>query len=250
MAQRTMTAQEYIDWTDMLAQAIDVLLTAKGVETTEATAAHYAADFRNAITALDLPDEAEITADFIDTAIALVAAVELESEIQTLFSRFNGAVTSHLGSSVNTLLSNAGLRVHHLWRRSGNLTILAANVFPPVTALGTFAATGSGAGTWTEDPDTDGEIDTSLYGAAQLEVEVINQAIGAAAVTVTVTGTDANGDALVKSSTEISALAETGTKADVGLEADKFATVTSVAITGGTNGDDLRVQSLEDRTLA
>ncbi|MBN1319944.1 MAG: hypothetical protein JXA87_03795, partial [Thermoleophilia bacterium] len=133
---------------------------------------------------------------------------------------------------------------------AGNLTILAANAFPPVTVMGTFAATGTGAGTWTEDPDTEGEIDTSLYGAAQLEVEVINQALGAAAVTVTVTGTDANGDELVKSSTEIPALSEVGVKADVGLAADRFATVTSVAIAGGTLGDDLRIQSKEDRTLA
>jgi len=60
---------------------------------------------------------------------------------------------------------------------------------------------------------------------------------------------DANGDELEKSSSEILALAEVGTKADVGVEADRFAAVTSVAVAGGTNGDDLRIQSKEDRTL-
>jgi hypothetical protein len=245
-----MTANEYIAWTDMLAQAIQVLLTAKGVEASPGTAAAYAADFRNAITGLDQADEAQVTADFIDVAIALVAQVERENEIQTLFSRFNSAVTSHLGANVNTLLSNAGLRVHHYWKRAGNLQILAANCFPPVTTMGTFAVTGSGAGTWTEDTTSEGAIDTSLYGCAQLEVEVINQALGAAAITVTVTGTDANGDALVKSSSEIAGLSAAGTKADVGTSSDEFATVTSVAVTGGTNGDDLRIQSKEDRTLS
>lgn len=250
MSQRTMTANEYITWTDILAQAIGVLLAAKGAEATPDCAAYHAAEFRNAITALAEDDEAQVTADFIDVAIALLAQVELESEIQTLFSRFNGAVTSHLGGNVNTLLSNAGLRVHHLWKRAGNLAILAANAFPPITTMGTFAVTGSGAGTWTEDPDTGGEIDTTNYGAAQLEVEVINQALGDAAITVTVTGVDANGDELEKSSSEILALAEVGTKVDVGVEADRFAAVTSVAVAGGTNGDDLRIQSKEDRTLS
>ncbi len=249
MAQRTMTAQEYIDWTDELAQCIGVLLAAKGVEATPATAAYHAAAFRNLVTALGDPDEAEITADFIDTAIALVEQVELESEIQTLFSRFNGAVTSHLGSSVNTLLTNAGLRVHHLWRRAGNLTILAANVFPPVTVMGTYAATGSGTGTWTEDPTTEGEIDTTMYGACALEVEVINQAIGAAQITLTIVGTDANGDALSKTAV-VPLESASGTKVDVGLAADKYATVTAVTSAGGTAGDDLRVQSKEDRTLS
>lgn len=250
MSQRTMTANEYITWTDILAQAISVLLTAKGTRDIPDSGAYHAAEFRNAITGLADPDEAQITADFIDVAIALVDQVELESEIQTLFARFNGAVTSHLGGNVNTLLTNAGLRVHHLWKRAGNLAILAANTFPPITTMGTFAVTGSGAGTWTEDPDSDGEIDTSNYGGAQLEVEVINQALGAAAITVTVTGVDANGDALEKSSTEIPALSEVGTKADVGISTERFAAVTSVAITGGTNGDDLRIQSKEDRTLS
>ncbi|MBN1630661.1 MAG: hypothetical protein JW990_12920 [Thermoleophilia bacterium] len=250
MSQRTMTANEYITWTDILSQVIQVLLTAKGAEATESTGAYYAAAFRNAITALSEDDEAEVTADFIDVAIALLAEVERENAIQSMFSRFNAAVTSHLGSDVNTLLTNAGLRVHHYWKRAGNLQILAANTFPPITTMGTFAATGSGAGTWTEDPDTEGEIDTSLYGGAQLEVEVINQTLGAAAITVTVTGTDANGDELEKASTEIPAESVVGTKADVGTAADKFATVTSVAIAGGTNGDDLRIQSKEDRTLS
>jgi hypothetical protein len=35
----------------------------------------------------------------------------------------------------------------------------------------------------------------------------------------------------------------------VGISTERFAAVTSVAITGGTNGDDLRIQSKEDRTL-
>ena len=83
-AQRLITQAEYIAMTDYLAQMIEVLLTAKGVEDTPATAAAYAAACRNTITAFDQPDEADITVDLLPAAISLVAAVERESEVAVL----------------------------------------------------------------------------------------------------------------------------------------------------------------------
>jgi len=83
-AQRLITPAEYIGFTDDLARMIQILFTAKGDEDTPATAAYYAAAVRNAITAFDQPDEADITADLIDAAIALVQKVELESEVAGL----------------------------------------------------------------------------------------------------------------------------------------------------------------------
>ena len=64
-AQRTMTAAEYIAWTDILVAAIDALLTAKGDEDTGGSAAHFCADLRAAINALTDPDTAAIEA-FLD----------------------------------------------------------------------------------------------------------------------------------------------------------------------------------------
>jgi len=122
------------------------------------------------------------------------------------------------------------------------------NVFPPVTVMGTFAVSGSGAGTWTEDPGSEGEIDTALYADAQLECEVINQPVGAQDIVVTVIGTNRLGGAESHGST-IPNGSIVGTKVAVGTADDRFAKVTNVTITGGTAGDDFQVQSKEDRTL-
>ena len=91
-AQRVITQAEYITMTDYLAQMVEVLLTAKGVEDTPATAAAYAAACRNQITAFDQPDEADITVDLLPSTISLVAAVERESEVASLCAGFNAAV--------------------------------------------------------------------------------------------------------------------------------------------------------------
>ena len=161
-AQRLLTQAEYIALTDDLARMINVLLTAKGVEDTPACAAAYAAAVRNTITAFADPDEADITVDLLPAAIALVTAVERESEVASLCSGFNSAIISHLGQDLNTWLTAGALRVHHLFRRGGNTTIQPVNVFPPATILGSMAVTGSGAGTF-----TDGQaVSTSLYGGS------------------------------------------------------------------------------------
>ena len=87
-AQRVITQSEYIALTDNLARMIGVLLAAKGDEDTPATAAAHAAAVRNTITALDQPDEADITVDLLPAAIALVTAVERESEVAGLSAGF------------------------------------------------------------------------------------------------------------------------------------------------------------------
>jgi hypothetical protein len=247
--QRLITQAEYIGFTDKLSEMIDVLFTALGDEDTPGSAASEAADFRDEVVAFVLPDEAKITADFIDQAIALVTALERESTIMSYCAAFNSAVISHLGQDVNTWLTSSGLRVHHLFRRGGNSSLSPVNVFPPVTIMGIFEVTGSGTGTWTEDPDTGAEVDTSMYADAQLEVMVINQSIGAASITVSITGTDFEGNAQGPHTAVIPDGSVVGTKVDVGTGDDRFATVTLVTITGGTSGDDLQVQTKEDRTL-
>lgn len=247
--QRLITQAEYISFTDKLSEMINVLFTALGDEDTPGSAASEAADFRDQIVAFVLPDEAKITADFIDQAIALVTALERESTIMSYCASFNSAVISHLGTDVNAWLATSGLRVHHLFRRGGNSSLSPVNVFPPVTVMGTFAVTGSGTGTWTEDPDTNGKVDTRMYADAQLEVMVINQPIGAADITVSITGTDFDGNAQGPHVAVIPSGSIVGTKVDVDLSTDRFATVTLVTITGGTSGDNFQVQTKEDRTL-
>lgn len=244
--QRLMTAQEYLDWTDILVEAIDALLTAKGNEDTPGSAAAFAAELRDAITALGDPDEADITIDLLLTVQQLVDAMTLESSVSSMFGAWNSAVSRHLGSDVNDLLDDAGLRVHHYWKRAGNLMILPKNAFPPVTYLGTYAVTGSGTGTLTK---VNGGLCSTLYSDAVLEVEVREQTLGVAQIVMTVNGTNFAGQAMSKTAT-ITAEATVGTKFVVGNgTTERFYTITTVTITGGTNGDDLRIQTKEDRAV-
>lgn len=241
MAQRLITVAEYIAWTDMLAEAIQVLFTAKGDEDTPDTSAYHCATMRNAITALAAPDEADITVDLLPAAYNLVTAAARESDVAALFAGFNSAIVSHLGSDLNTWLTADGSRVSHWWRRGGNTSILAVNVFPPVTTLGSFAVTGSGAGTYT---DSD-EVDTTRYGGAQIQLEVTGNPIGAASIDVTVTVLTAAGATVTKTGT-ITNGSLVGATVDLGSAADRIVDVTTITISGGTNGDAFKVQTMED----
>lgn len=247
-AQRLLTQAEYIALTDNIARMIGVLQTSIGDEDTPVTAAAYAAAVRNTITAFALPDEAKLTIDLLPSARDMVTAIGSLSRIAAYTAGFNSAIISHLGQNLNTWLTTGALRVHPLFRQGGNTTLLPINVFPPATVLATFAVTGAGAGALTLDPTTLGLIDTTLYADAPLEVKVINQAIGAAQIVATVIGTDFAGAAQSHTAT-ITAEAAENAVFDVGTASDRFARVTAVTITGGTNGDDLQIQSKVDRSL-
>ncbi|MBN1320736.1 MAG: hypothetical protein JXA87_07845 [Thermoleophilia bacterium] len=241
MSQRQLTVAEYIAWTDLLSEAIKILFTAKGKEETPATAAYHCAAARNAITALEDPDEAKLTVDLLPAAMALVAKAELESDISSMFATFNSAVIGHLGANLNAWLQADGTRVSHWWRRGGNVTISPVNVFPPVTTLGSFAVTGSGAGVYT---DSD-EVETDKYGGAQIQLEVTGNTIGAAAIEVTVNCITASGGTVQRVGS-IPAASAVGFTVDLGTSVDRIVDVTSITVTGGTNGDAFRVQTMED----
>lgn len=242
MAQRLLTVQEYIEWTDLLAEAIKVMFAAKGTEETEDTVAYHCAQVRNAITALSAPDEARMTVDLLPAAVNLVTAAERESDVAALFSEFNAAVNMHLGQDLNTWLQAGGLRVSHWWRRGGNTTIAPTNVFPPVTVLGSFAVTGSGAGVYTDS----GAVDTTRYGGAQIQLEVTGNPIGDAAIGVTCSCRSENGGTVSRTGT-IPAQSPVGYTVNLGTATDRVVDLLGITITGGTNGDAFRVQTIEDR---
>jgi hypothetical protein len=244
MAQRLITETEYLGWTDEFAAAIDVLLTAKGDEGTSGTAAEFCADVRDAIVALDQPDEAKIEIDFLDTVDKLIDKVELVSEVAGYFSAFNSAVTRHLGESINDFL-NGAYRVHYFWRQGGNIGLDPENVFPPVTILGTYEVTGSGTGTLTK---VNAGTTAAMYAGAALQVRVINQQLQASGITMTVNGTDFDGGAMSEDAV-IDASAALDSVWAVGASTDWFKTITTVTITGGTSGDDLQIETIEDRAL-
>lgn len=240
--QRALTVAEYIAMADLYADAGGYLIASVGDEDTAASAIGKAAAVRDLVTAFADPDEADITADLINPVIAVVEALGRNSTFSTFFAQFNSAVIAHLGEDLNAWLLADGTRVLPNFKLACNPNISAANTCPPVTELGTYAVTGSGEGTL-----TDGDaVDTALFGGAQVEVEVTDGTVGAADIVVTVVGLTAAGASITKTAT-ITNGSIVGTKFDVGLAADRYVDVTSVTITGGTNGDAFKIQTKLDR---
>ncbi len=243
-AQRLLTYAEYLSMTDKYAKAIQYLLTAKGDEDTAATAAYQARLTRDQLVAFAAVDEYKITADLDDAVGAVVTAIERESDLVSYFANFNSSVLGHLAQDLNTWLTIGALRVHHYWRRGGNSSIQAANVFPPVTALGSFVVSGAGAGTYTDGA----VVDTTLYGGAQVQLEVTGNPIGAANITATVSCVHASGT--LEDIVGVIPLGSiVGAKVALGDAADRVVNVTNIAITGGTAADAFKVQTMEDRTI-
>jgi hypothetical protein len=243
-AQRKITQAEYIALADSYAQAIEAMATAIGDEDTPGTAAYYAAAARAYVTAWEDPDEAQMTADFIDATIEVLAQIQRLSNMRSMFSAFNASTIRHLGATVNfnTWLAE-GDRVHPYFQQGGYAGLTPTNVFPPETELGTFAVSGPGAGTITAG-DT---VDTTRYGGAQLAL-VATSAIGSENIGVTLTVTDEDGEEDEVSGT-ITALSESATVVELGTSADRFVAVTACEITGGTASDAFKIVTLEDREL-
>jgi hypothetical protein len=117
-----------------------------------------------------------------------------------------------------------------------------------VTAMGTFAVSGAGAGTF-----TDGDaIDGNLYGPSDCELEVITAAGGPGSVSLvaTVIGTDENGAEVTGSATFASA--SEGDKENVTPDqvGKQFQDITDITITGGASGDEFKIQSKVDRAVS
>jgi len=130
--------------------------------------------------------------------------------------------------------------------RAIGLYVKAALVFPPVTAMGSFVASGAGAGTFTDGSAIDG----NLYGPADCELEVTAKGGADVTLTATVTGTDENG-ATVTGSGAFSA-ADVGDKVDVTPDQSgkKFQDITNITITGGAASDAFKIQSKVDRAVS
>jgi hypothetical protein len=243
--QNVLSAAQYITLTDKLALACQYLLAAVGDEDASGTAAYAARLARDVVVDLTGSANFQITADLATPTGSIVTALARENTLASYFSEFNGAVNRHIGGDIGAFLTAGSVRVHSLVKRCVNTAIPAANVFPPITTLGTVAVTGSGAGTFTVGTP----VDTAKYGGAQVALKVINQPIGAASVVATVTGVDATGATRTWTGTLTNG-ATTGTVVNLaGTGVTAGVSVSAVAFTGGTNGDDFEVITREDRTL-
>lgn len=131
------------------------------------------------------------------------------------------------------------------------LSLTAARVFPEETNLGTYAATGASAGTFTDGS----AVDTTDYGGSELEIEVINQAIGANNLVLAITGKYYNAAGTETTDTGLSctvtALAAVGTRfaVTVGTANARYHDVTAITNSNGTNGDDIKIVTKKDRLI-
>jgi hypothetical protein len=245
--QRKMTTAEYLALTDDYSSSIKVALAATGTEDDAGTAAHFASHVRDTVTAFAATDEAQLTADLIDAAIATVQAWELESTLSNRFSQFNSAVSTHLGEDINTWLTDhaGGSRVSHYWKRGGNTALLAAHCFPPQTVLRTVAVTGSGTSTQVAGS----AVSTTLYGGAQVALKVTHETVGAANIVATITGLDSTGTSRTWTAT-IPSGSIVGTVVNcAGTGVTDGVSASAVTFTGGTAGDDFTVVTVEDRVI-
>jgi hypothetical protein len=122
-------------------------------------------------------------------------------------------------------------------------TLLAVNVYPPVTSLGTYAVSGAGAGVYTDGS----AIDTTLYGGADIEAEATTAATN---IAITAVGIDVDGAETNCTGTLNGVL---GTKVNLtAANGKKIVNIkpASVTITGGAAAEAFKIQSKVDRTPA
>lgn len=131
------------------------------------------------------------------------------------------------------------------------ISLTAGRVFPEEVNMGTYAATGAASGAFTDDST----IDTDEYGGGDLEVEVINQAIGANDLVLAITGKylDASGTEQTDSSASctISGTSAVGVRVAVtpGVANARYHDITAVSNSNGNNGDDVKIVSKKDRLI-
>jgi hypothetical protein len=243
--QRLLTVAEYIGFVDDYSSGIKALLTAVGDEDTPTSMVAYAAAVRDTVVAFAEPDEADITQDLIDGVINTIAAIGREAAIAQYFAPFNSAIRQHIGQDLSTWLEADGTRVPHWWKRAGDTGITPINCFPPETVLLTVAVTGSG----TKTTVAGAAVDQTKYGGAQVALKVINQSIGAASIVATVTGVDAAGAARSWTATLTNGSAQGTVVNCAGTGNNNGVSVSAISFTGGTNGDDFEVVTVEDRTI-
>ena len=203
-----------------------------------------------------------------DTAIAAADASEAQSPLTNLAGVANDARTNfnpsvfvkdRLQSIVQGLVNecdgNLGdylddndLRVHYsfgdLYYYVTGLRLSPISVvFPPVQII---AHVLRGASEWAFSAGT--AIDTTKYGGAQLRLRA-KTVIGAADCVCTLTCVKADGSSEQRSATMPSGSA-IDTYVDVGSASNLYASVSAISVTGGTNLDDIDVESKLLRSIA
>lgn len=157
------------------------------------------------------------------------------------------ALKTHENGDLDAALATEAVRVHadfdRLYYDVYGTHLTRDNVFPEVTITDSILQTAGlpvvSAGATIDE----------FQGPGQLEVEVITGAIGTPNWVLTLTCDLLDGTTEDKIVT-VTGLSTVGTKFDVGTAADVYMGISAASATGGTNGDNVQVQTKLLRTPA
>ena len=243
----TLSVADYKTIMDAAAAILDVVEVAYGDEVTGGTCVYGAVSIRDMIVAFTDPDDWDIELDLLSGSVALVNSYATLTEQQVKFAALIAGLQNHLaaGSTLSAWMLANDVRVHpnikHIYPSAAANTIFVDSV----VQLGSFSVSGADTGTFTAGTP----LSATMYAAAVSELVVTSATIGTSSITVTVSGTDDDGDPLVCTSKVIP---DTAVQDDtVALEVDeRLRSVTGISITGGEAGDAFAVQTVVERTIA
>lgn len=231
---------------DSIAKGVEVLEGAVGTGSEAGTVSKGAA---NNVTTLQAVADSVVLADLMPAFVSRASIVKQAVIERALVGMsIQRALDRHYGEaygSLNDFLKQQDARVHPLLRNIG-FQIDATNAFCPtaIDPVASFLVTGSGAGTFTAGS----AVDETNYGKAHFKVRTTSL-IGAAAIAVTLTLTQADGSSTTKV-VNIPGATASGTEFDVGLTTDRYLACTNISITGGTAADAFKTISTVERTIA
>ncbi len=126
--------------------------------------------------------------------------------------------------------------------------LAGAAVFPPEKKLADYAVVSASGSSGTLSNISD--VDTTKYGKANVIVKVVNQAIGATDLVLTLTMKKLDGTTEDKVVT-VTGSSTVGTEFDVGThDTDMYIGITAVSFTGGNDGDDVEIRTELERSVS
>lgn len=248
----TIAGADLQDLVDGIGKQLDLLAATVGATGTESTILHGMQNRIEQIKALTVEEarlhlenaaanEKNVMASFM-LGINTTLARALDAHIRKTTAS-NQGLSDYWAAQLATRMPPSFAQM----ARGVGIYILGSLVFPPVTILGTFTASGSGAGSFVDGSAIDLSADVG-YGSANLEGEITAAGSTTVSLVATVTGKDENGSVVIGTIT-FSSTAVGGKVNCVVADSRKFYDITNITIAGGAASDAFKVQSKYDRTL-
>lgn len=264
MANELLKKADFEAIADSIAKQYQIMLASVGKNADTNTLSKGAANARDDVLSLTTSDSnLWLAADLGDAAEHFVAmakmgsyfmqpAADLLRAIERHAAKRNAALTdinkylTHIGSMVHPYLRviYPGITAGNTWPLTKDTTVGTLDAGAETPDMGVYAITGAGVGAL----GSQNAIDLTKYGDALVKLVVTSTTIGAGSnLVVTVTGKDRLG-AVVQGTATVTAGAAQNTAFNI--TSVRFAEITSVSHTNGSNGDQLTIRPRDDRSPA